>query len=111
MASIILEILLLPTWAYALYLSLEYSNFKNNVRKYTSAMPYFVAVNSLFLILTLLNLFQSFLNPGLTTPKMYIFSLLSVQILAGLLLFKGILEIYKHNYASEGFQEVEFEDE
>lgn len=99
-----LDILLIPVWAYALYLTVELSNFQKNTRRYTAAMPYFVGATGLFLLISLID---PLTQAVYSTSVNVLFSMEAVQALAGLILFKGIHEIYRHNYASTGFQEVE----
>jgi hypothetical protein len=99
-----LDILLIPVWAYALYLTVELSNFQKSQGRYTAAMPYFVGTTGLFLLISLIDPLTQMVY---SASANVLFSMEAVQALAGLILFKGIHEIYKHNYASTGFQEVE----
>lgn len=100
-----LDILLIPVWAYALYLTVELSNFQKNQGRYTAAMPYFVGATGLFLLISLVDPLHQLAYSEVTASML--FSLEAIQALGGIILFKGIHEIYKHNYASTGFQEVE----
>lgn len=100
-----LDILLIPIWTYALYLTVELSNFQKNQGRYTSAMPYFVGTTALFLLISLIDPLHQLAYTQASAN--ILFSMEAIQALAGLILFKGIHEIYKHNYASTGFQEVE----
>ena len=100
-----LDILLIPIWAYALYLTVELSNFQKTQGRYTTAMPYFVGATGLFLLISLIDPLHQLAYAEATAN--ILFSMEAIQALAGLILFKGIHEIYKHNYASTGFQEVE----
>ncbi|MFB6175519.1 MAG: hypothetical protein ABEJ87_06150 [Candidatus Nanohalobium sp.] len=100
-----LDLILIPVWAYALYLTVELSNFQKSKGRYTAAMPYFVGATGLFLLISLIDPITQLGFPGAAAN--ILFSMEAIQALAGLILFKGIHEIYKHNYASTGFQEVE----
>ena len=99
-----LDFVLITIWAYALYLTMELSNFQKNQGRYTSAMPYFVGATGLFLLISLIDPLHMMTY---SASANVLFSMEAIQALAGLILFKGIHEIYKHNYASTGFQEVE----
>lgn len=100
-----LDVLLIPVWAYALYLTVELSNFQKSQGRYTTAMPYFVGATGLFLLISLIDPLHQLAYTKASANML--FSMEAVQALAGLILFKGIHEIYKHNYASTGFQEVD----
>ena len=102
-----LDLLLIPVWIYVTYLALQLSNFQKNQGSYVSAMPYFVGSATMFLLVRFLAPSQVLIFSGTETAMNFLLSMESVQIIAGILLFMGIHEIHKENFATEGFRGVE----
>lgn len=103
-----LDILLIFVWIYATYLALQLSNFQKNQGSYISAMPYFVGSAVLFLLVRVMAPAQVLVFSGdLATATNYLLSLETIQIVAGIILFRGIHEIHKENFATHGFMGVD----
>jgi hypothetical protein len=106
--SLGLDVLLIFVWIYATYLALELANFQKNMGAYVSAMPYFVGASVLFLLIRIMAPAQTLVFSGnLEIATNYLLSLDTIQIVAGVILFRGIHEVHKENFATEGFQGVE----
>lgn len=103
-----LDILLIFVWIYATYLALQLSNFQKNRGSYISAMPYFVGAAVLFLLVRIMAPAQVVVFSGnIGTATNYLLSLETIQIVAGVILFRAIHEIHKENFATEGFRGVD----
>lgn len=103
-----LDILLILVWSYAVYLAAHVSNFSRSLGRYTSAMPYFFGAAVLFLLVRVIDpVFELVYLDNIQAAESFLFSLETIQALAGLILFKGLHEIYKVTYAKEGFMGVD----
>lgn len=102
-----LTVVLIAFWLYVLWLLVDISS-RAYGSQYTSVIPNFMATFVLLLTIQLMEhpFWLLVAGTGETTAG-YVFSLQTVQILAGIFLLRGLNQLYNIEFATAGFRGVE----
>lgn len=99
-----LDLVLIAVWGYVFWLILKISE-ESYGDTLTSAMPYFIGGYGLFFVLVLVQTLQQHIILGNEPSMTFVFSLQLIQIVAGVMLVKGMIKTYDLTFATEGFFE------